>query len=60
MTMFRTLWQQQRLLMLVTLLHIGLIPVVALSFFLNPVVITGVNGWVKPRRFQVPSAKSAA
>ena len=60
MTMFRTLWQQQRLLMLVTLLHIGLIPVVALLFFLNPVVITGVNGWVKPLKFTISGAIYAA
>jgi len=60
MTMFRTLWQQQRFLMIVTLLHIGLIPVVALLFFLNPVEITGVDGWVKPLKFAISGAIYAA
>ncbi len=60
MTMFRTLWQQQRFLMIVTLLHVGLIPVVALLFFLNPIEITGVDGWVKPLKFAISGAIYAA
>ena len=56
MTLFRTLWQQQRFLMIVTLLHVGLIPIVALLFFLNPVEITGVDGWVKPLKFAISGA----
>jgi len=60
MTLFRTLWQQQRFLMIVTLLHVGLIPVVALLFFLNPIEITGVDGWVKPLKFAISGAIYAA
>ena len=56
MTLFRTLWQQQRFLLIVTLLHVGLIPIVALLFFLNPVEITGVDGWVKPLKFAISGA----
>mgnify|MGYP000390825645 CR=1 FL=1 len=60
MKFLRSLWQQQRLLMIVALLHIGLIPVVALLFFLNPVEITGVDGWVKPLKFAISGAIYAA
>ena len=56
MTLLRTMWQQQRVLMIVTLLHVALIPVVALLFFLNPVEITGVDGWVKPLKFAISGA----
>lgn len=56
MILLRTMWQQQRVLMIVTLLHMALIPVVALLFFLNPVVITGVDGWVKPLKFAISGA----
>ncbi|MCX6016647.1 MAG: hypothetical protein NT020_13825 [Chloroflexales bacterium] len=60
MSLYRSMWQQQRFLMIVTLLHVGLIPVVALLFFLNPVVITGVDGWVKPLKFAISGAIYAA
>jgi len=60
MKFLRSLWQQQRLLMIVALLHIGLIPVVALLFFLNPVAITGVDGWIKPLKFAISGAIYAA
>ena len=56
MTLFRTMWQQQRFLMIVTALHIALIPIATLLFFLNPVVITGVDGWVKPLKFAISGA----
>ena len=54
------MWQQQLLLMLVTNLHVGLIPVVAILFFLNPIVITGVDGWVKPLKLAISGAIYAA
>jgi len=60
MTLLRSLWQQQRLLMIVALLHVGLIPIVALLFILNPVAITGVDGWVKPLKFAISGAIYAA
>lgn len=56
MTLFRTLWQHQRVLMGICLWHVAMIPVVVLLYAFYPVEITGVNGWVKPLKFAVSSA----
>lgn len=56
MTRFRTLWQQQRFLMLISMLHVAMIPVVALLYVLYPIELTGVNGWIKPLKFEISSA----
>ena len=56
MSLFRTLLQQQRFLMLISILHVAMIPVFALLYVLYPMELIGVNGWVKPLKFQVSSA----
>ena len=56
MTFFRTLWQHQRVLMVICLWHVAMIPVVLLLFLIFPLEITGVNGWVKPLKFALSSA----
>ncbi len=60
MTLFRTLWQHQRVLMVICLWHVAMIPVVALLYLFYPLEIIGANGWVKPIKFAISSAIYAA
>ncbi|MFM2309642.1 MAG: hypothetical protein RLY87_1764 [Chloroflexota bacterium] len=56
MTLFRTLWQQQRFLVLISIFHIAMIPVVMLLYVVAPIEISGVNAWIKPLKFDISSA----
>ena len=56
MSLIRTLWQHQRILMVICLWHVLIIPVVTLLYLMYPLELTGVNGWVKPLKFAISSA----
>ena len=56
MSILRTLWQHQRVLVVICLWHVAMIPLVMLLYLIYPVEITGVNGWVKPLKFALSSA----
>jgi hypothetical protein len=60
MSLFRTLWQQQRILTVICLWHVAMIPVAAFLYWFYPLEISGVNGWVKPIKFAISSAIYAA
>lgn len=60
MSLIRTLWEHQRVLMVICLWHVAMIPVVALLYLFYPLEITGNNGWVKPIKFAISSAFYAA
>ena len=49
-------WRFNRLLTLSILLNLALIPVVLAAALLDPVQITGVNGWIKPLKFTISVA----
>ncbi len=55
MSLFHRLWQHQRFLMRISILHAVMIPVVALLYVLYPFELSGVNGWVKPLKFEISS-----
>lgn len=52
----RRAWAFSRPLTLAVALHIALIPLLCLGMLLDPKVITGVNGWIKPFKFAVSGA----
>ncbi len=56
MSILRTLWQHQQVLVVICLWHVAMIPLVMLLYLIYPVEITGVNGWVKPLKFALSSA----
>jgi hypothetical protein len=49
-------WQFNRTITLATLFSVVLLPFVLLAMWLDPVTITGVNGWIKPFKFLLSSA----
>lgn len=55
-TLLRQSWAFNRMSTLGTLLSWAMIPLVLLALWLDPVTITGVNGWVKPLKFLISTA----
>ncbi|MFN8491448.1 MAG: hypothetical protein U0350_27875 [Caldilineaceae bacterium] len=55
-TWLREAWQFNRTITVATLFSVALLPLVLLAMWLDPVTITGVNGWIKPFKFLVSSA----
>jgi len=49
----RNAWHFNRLITLVSLLHLLLIPLLLIGMVVDPKVITGVNGWLKPLKFAI-------
>ena len=49
-------WQFNKSLTISTIFSIALIPFVLLALWLDPVTITGVNGWIKPLKFLISTA----
>jgi hypothetical protein len=49
-------WRFSRTLTLAVLLHLALIPVLLVAIFVDPRVITGANGWIKPLKFAISGA----
>ena len=49
-------WQYNRLLTLTAMLHVIVIPALFIGMVVDPKVITGVNGWIKPLKFAISSA----
>ena len=52
-SLLRKSWEFNRMLTVSTLFSIGMLPVVLLAMWLDPVTITGVNGWIKPLKFMI-------
>lgn len=46
-------WSFNRLLTAAVVMHILLIPVLLAAMLVDPKVITGVNGWIKPLKFAI-------
>ena len=46
-------WQFNWLLTLAGLLHLVLIPILLVAMWVDPKVITGANGWIKPLKFAI-------
>lgn len=51
--LLRKAWRFNRLITLAGLLHIALIPLLLVVMVVDPKVITGVNGWIKPLKFAI-------
>ncbi len=49
-------WRFNRILTLAVLLHTALIPFLLLGMALDPKIIAGVNGWIKPLKFALSGA----
>ena len=49
-------WRVNQLLTLTTILYVLLIPLPLIGMLLDPKVITGVNGWMKPLKFLISAA----
>ena len=49
-------WRFNRLLTLAAVLHVLLIPFLLFAMVVDPKVITGVNGWIKPLKFALSGA----
>lgn len=49
-------WRFNRTLTLAVLLHLTLIPVLLVAMLVEPRVITGANGWIKPLKFAISGA----
>jgi hypothetical protein len=49
-------WRFSRTLTLAVLLHLALIPVLLVAMLVDPRVITGANGWIKPLKFAISGA----
>jgi hypothetical protein len=54
--LFQRAWTFNRLLTLTIALSILLIPFALLGMLIDPKVITGVNGWIKPLKFMISIA----
>jgi hypothetical protein len=54
--LLRRAWAFNWPLTLTTLINLALVPLVLVAMLLDPQVITGVNGWVKPLKFTVSAA----
>ena len=50
-TLLSRAWQFNPPLMVASLTFLALVPVMILAIFIDPVEITGVNGWIKPFKF---------
>ncbi len=59
-SLLRRAWAFNRPLTLTLLINIALVPVVVAAMLVDPKVITGVNGWIKPFKFTVSAAVYAA
>lgn len=55
-SLLRRSWEFNKGLTASTIFSIVLIPFVILAMWLDPVTITGVNGWIKPLKFLISSA----
>ncbi len=49
-------WRFSRTLTLAVFLHLTLIPLLLVAMIVDPRVITGVNGWIKPLKFAISGA----
>ncbi len=54
--LLRQSWAFNRTITLGTIVSLAMIPFVLLAMWLDPVMITGVNGWVKPLKFLISTA----
>ncbi|MEZ4657622.1 MAG: hypothetical protein R2911_08625 [Caldilineaceae bacterium] len=46
-------WRFNRLLTTAVVLHFLLIPIILIAMFVDPKIITGINGWIKPLKFAI-------
>ncbi len=51
LTLVRRAWQFNRTLTLAILLHMALVPLLLFGMIVDPKVIAGANGWIKPLKF---------
>ncbi len=49
-------WRFSRTLTLAVILHLALIPVLLVAMFVDPKMIGGANGWIKPLKFAISGA----
>ena len=59
-TLLARSWAFNPTLTVTLVLHAVLIPIAALLIFLDPVIITGARGWIKPTKFALSGAIYAA
>jgi hypothetical protein len=59
-SLLRRAWSFNWPLTLTVLINLALVPLVVLAMLVDPQVITGVNGWIKPFKFTVSAAIYAA
>ena len=58
--LLRRAWAFNWPLTLTVLINLALVPIVVAAMLVDPKVITGVNGWIKPFKFTVSAAVYAA
>ncbi|MFN8469758.1 MAG: hypothetical protein U0X20_29650 [Caldilineaceae bacterium] len=58
--LLRRAWAFNWPLTLTVLINLALVPIVVVAMLVDPKVITGVNGWIKPFKFTVSAAVYAA
>lgn len=51
LSLVRQAWQFNRILTLAILLHVALVPLLLLGMAVDPKIIGGANGWIKPLKF---------
>lgn len=49
-------WRFNRLITLAVFLHLLLIPLIFIGMLVDPKIITGMNGWIKPLKFALSGA----
>lgn len=54
--LLRKSWHFNRIITLAGVLHLLLIPAILVAMVVDPKVITGVNGWIKPLKFAMSGA----
>ena len=59
-SLLRRAWAFNWPLTLTVLINLALVPIVLVAMLVDPKVITGVNGWIKPFKFTVSVAVYAA
>ena len=59
-SLLRRAWAFNWPLTLTVLINLALVPIVVVAMLVDPKVITGVNGWIKPFKFTVSAAVYAA
>lgn len=59
-SLLRRAWTFNWPLTLTVLINLALVPIVVVAMLVDPKVITGVNGWIKPFKFTVSAAVYAA